>query len=221
VGDRTSDEGVATNRPVAGQVVPAYFIGDTARGPRLFREFDQVAAGDPLQAALQRIQMPPDDPDYATGWPADALASAEVRDGIIEVEDGTVDADITELASQQLVYTLQGVVGERLPVQLLHDGDPAGPLLTADPGALNRVLVSDPVEGREVDGYFTARGATASGGNVRWELRAEDRTVVRRGVTSSGRSWQARVDVEDLPPGTYTFVGSVGPDSDTRTIVVR
>ena len=50
------------------QLVAVYFIGDTPDGPRLYREFDRVPAGDPLQGALGRIQQPPADPDYRTAW---------------------------------------------------------------------------------------------------------------------------------------------------------
>ena len=60
------DDHVAS--PSDTQLVPAYFVGDTPRGDRLFREFDEVPVGDPLQAALDRIERPPSDPDYRTPW---------------------------------------------------------------------------------------------------------------------------------------------------------
>lgn len=230
------DHDMATT-PTGTQVVPVYFIGDSPRGDRLFREYDEVPAGDPLQAALDRMERPPSDPDYRTPWTTSSFGSATLRDdGIdVELEDGTLDDD---LSAQQVVYTLQAAVGERLPVQLVRDGEPVGEPLTAQSDVLNLVMINDPTEGLAVGAGFTARGAANSfEATVPWEIRDESDQVVKQGyATATGwmdklYPWHATIDVRDLPPGFYTFVAMTadpsggaegsGPFSDTRTIVVR
>jgi hypothetical protein len=227
------DDHGAMAGPTGTQVVPAYFIGDTPRGPRLFREFDEVAGDDALQAALDRIERPATDPDYRTPWTATSFGSAMLMDGVVHVELGDAVLD-DELAVQQVVYTLQGAMQERLPVQL---GDTTFEALPQS-GVLNPMSISDPAEGLEVHDAFTARGvANSFEANVPWELRDERGDVVKQGfATASGYGdhlypWEARIDVRGLPFGFYTFVAMTddpsggaedsGPDSDTRTIIVR
>src|SRR4051794_26896459 len=40
-----------TSTPAGTTVVPVYFVGDTARGPKLFREFRSVPSDNPLMEA--------------------------------------------------------------------------------------------------------------------------------------------------------------------------
>ncbi|HEU5038731.1 MAG TPA: GerMN domain-containing protein [Nocardioides sp.] len=207
--------------PTGTQVVPVYFTGRDAAADRLFREFDTVPAGDPAQAALDRLQQPPTDPDYATSWTPGAFGKVTVDGRAINVELDVNDLS-DRLAVQQVVYTVQAAVGERLPVYFWLEGQRGNAPYMADPGVLSPVLISDPSDGLAVHGHVTARGAAPAGGPVRWEVRRDDGTVVAHGAaTISGRAWRARVGVHDLPFGFYTFVASVGPDSDTRTIIVR
>jgi hypothetical protein len=225
----------ATSTSTPGiHLTAVYFIGDTPRGARLFREFDESTGTDALDAALDRIQRPAADPDYRTAWPQGSLESASLADGMIHVELGSVDADRPGLGLQQLAYTLQAAVGQRLPVHLSD-----GTEITAEPqtAVLSQVVVNDPTEGLEVHGHFVARGAANSfEATVPWELRDESGDVVRQGfATAAGTGarlfpWEAHVDVRGLPFGFYTFVASTddpsggegpGPDSDTRTIIVR
>ncbi|MGB0100101.1 MAG: Gmad2 immunoglobulin-like domain-containing protein [Nocardioides sp.] len=243
-GDDPSGQGhehdhTATQPPTGTQLVAAYFVGDAPEGERLYREFDEVPSGDHLQAALDRIERPANDPDYRTPWTATSFGDVSLRaDGIhVELEDAVLDDD---LAVQQVVYTLQAAAGEQLPVYfddvegvgtVGHEAEPQNEVL-------NLVSISDPAEGSAYSGAFTARGrANAFEGTVAWEVRDETGTTVREGFTTADGSmdrlhpWQARVDVTGLPAGSYTFVAtSTDPsggaeqsrlDSDTRTIVVR
>ena len=212
-----------------------YYVGETPRGDRLFREFDHVTGSDALAAALDQVQRPAADPDYRTCWPLGSLGSASVAGGAIEVEPGAIDMDLSDLCQQQLVYTLQATVGERLPVRFAD-----GIELTARPEAevLSPVSISDPAEGSEYDGLFIARGrANVFEGTVAWEVQEPSgRTVLEGFATALGTGqrlypWEARVDVSGLPAGSYTFIASgTDPsggaelarlDHDTRTIVVR
>lgn len=215
-------------------LVPAYFLGETGRGEELlFREFDDAPGDNALQAALDRIERPPADPDYRTPWTTTSFGDVMVMDGVIHVEIG--DADLgDDLAVQQVVYTLQGAAQQQLPVRLGDAEYEAAP----QNDVLNPVSISDPSEGAEYDGAFIARGrANVYEGTVSWEVRDESGRTVREGfATALGTvdrlyPWETRVDVSGLPSGTYDFVAtSTDPsggaeqsrlDTDTRTIIVR
>jgi hypothetical protein len=241
VNDGPSEPGPAGHdrNAAAETLVAAYFPGDPAQGSGLYREFDLVATTDPLQAALERIQQPPSDPDYQTTWPAGALRSATVRGSTIDVELGDVEPNFEpdDLMTQQVVYTLQGAVGERLPVRFLQGGDVVLGPVAASPKALNPVSISDPAEGNEYDGSMIARGRIVTSGGL-WELTDPAGRIVRQGAASpsaSGaglRPWEVTVDLGGLEPADYTFtvhrieVAAPGrttfhPSTDTRTISVR
>ena len=223
LGDSPPHDHGAMTAPTGTQVVPVYFPGRYGADDRLFREFDTVPAGDPLQAALDRIQQPPTDPDYATPWAPGSFGKVTADERSIDVELATNDLS-DPLAVQQVVYTLQAAVGERLPVYFWLDGQRGNAGYEADPDVLSPVLVSDPSNGLEVHQHLVARGAATAPGTVRWELRRQDDgTIVRHGTptTTGGRGWRAHVDVAGLPSGYYSFVASAGGTSDTRTIIVR
>ena len=235
-GDRAHQhDRVAT--PPETQLVAAYFVGNSPQGPRLFREFDEVPAGDPLQAALDRIERPASDPDYRTSWTTTSFGDVAVDETGINVELGVNDLS-DELAVQQVVYTLQAAAGERLPVWFWLPGQRGNAPHTAAPenDVLNLVSISDPAEGEEYSGSFIARGrANSFEATVPWEIRDGD-TVVKKGFATASSSmdklypWKAEVDLTGIEPGTYTFVAMTddpsggegpGPFTDTRTIVVR
>ncbi|WP_085872419.1 MULTISPECIES: Gmad2 immunoglobulin-like domain-containing protein [unclassified Nocardioides] len=219
------------------QLVAAYYVGDTPMGPRLYREYDEVPAGDPLQAALDRIEQPASDPDYRTSWTPDSFGDVTVDEDGIDVELGVNDLS-DDLAVQQVAYTLQAAAGERLPVWFWLDGQRGNRPYDAEPenDVLNLVSISDPAEGNEYEGSFTARGrANSNEGTVVWEIRQGDRVVKSSSTTAEGSvdrlyRWEAEIDLTGVAPGTYTFVAMTddpsdgegpGPFTDTRTIVVR
>jgi Immunoglobulin-like domain of bacterial spore germination len=227
--DGDGHDHVAT--PSGTQLVAAYFLGDTDRGERLFREFDEVPSGDSLQAALDRIERPAADPDYRTPWTATSFGDVMLMDGVIhvEVEDAVLDDD---LAVQQVVYTLQAAAQERLPVRLGDTTYEARP----QNDVLSLVSISDPTEGMEYHDVLLARGrANSFEATVPWAIRDEDGRVVREGSAMAEGAydrlypWEARIDVSGLPAGFYTFEARTddpttegpGPDTDTRTIIVR
>lgn len=164
-----------------GTTVPLYFAGDGPRGGALFREFQRVD-GDPLTEAARIIagSGAPDDPDYRTLWPAMEISSVRATDGVLLVEipgdgfterpDGMSERS-AELALQQLVYTLQGVQQERVPVQVQRvDGAPlfglptTTPYEAADPlETLNLVSITSPEQGATVTGdTLTVTGVASS-----------------------------------------------------------
>lgn len=219
-------------------LVPAYFVGDTPAGPRLYREFDEVPAADRIQAALDRIEQPPTDPDYRTSWTADSFGDVTIDDDSIDVELGVNDLS-DDLAVQQVVYTLQAAAGERLPVWFWLEGQRGNAPYSAAPqlDVLSLVSISDPAEGNSYEGSFTARGRASSyEATVPWAIRDGD-TVVKEGFATAGGwtdrlyGWETEVDLTGIEPGEYTFVAMTSDPSggaegaevfeDTRTITVR
>lgn len=211
-------------------LVPAYFLGDTDRGERLFREFDEATGDDALQAALDRIERPAADPDYRTPWTTGSFGDVMLMDGVIHVEVGDASLD-DALAVQQVVYTLQGVAQERLPVRFGDTTYEASP----QSEVLSDVSISDPVEGAAYHGFLIARGrAWSFEATVPWAIRDDAGEVVLEGFAMARTSdrmsaWETRIDLSDLPLGFYTFEARTddpttegpGPDLDTRTIIVR
>ncbi|WP_457208941.1 hypothetical protein, partial [Nocardioides sp. P5_C9_2] len=164
----------------SGAAVPVYFVGDTPQGPRLFREFQQVS-GDPLTGAADLVDGgTPLDPDYRTEWPDVGIESVQATDGVLLVTipgDGFTDRPdgmskrSARLAVQQLVYTLQGVQQERVPVQVQRTGsDPVlfglsteAPFTTAPALEVSSlVYVTSPAQGAVVEGDTLESSGVAS-----------------------------------------------------------
>ena len=133
-GDSPTAEPSETSDP-GTTVVPVYFVGDTARGPKLFREFRSVPSDNPLMEATA-LMLAGDslDPDYRTLWPGVEISDVSATDGVLLVQvpgDGFTDRpdgmskQAAELALQQLVYTLQGVQQDRVPLADRARGGPA------------------------------------------------------------------------------------------------
>lgn len=237
--------------------VPVYFVGDTPQGPRLFREFRQVPSDDPAAEALALMTAGDAlDPDYTTLYPGGSFASVEIGSDLITVgladeswttaPDG-MSEDEARLAAQQLVYTLQGVAQQRLPVAITLDGAPADLFglageVSNDPELDVRALVNvtTPEEGAAVSGSFTAEGVSSSfEATTGWEIRqgGADGKVVKKGsATAKGwldklYPWKTDIDVSGLAPGDYTFVAMTddptggeegnGPTFDTKSITVQ
>lgn len=238
------------------KVIPAYYVGDTPDGDRLFREFTQVSGVDPLVAAGAAVTAgDPVDPDYRTPWPGGRFASiTQTAEAIVVavpdetwLDAGSLDADLAELAVQQLVYTLQGTVGKRLPVVVEYDGRPAATLLGVDASGglkaapqldvLAFMNVTEPAEGSTVKGSFTASGRASSfEATVGWTIEDSTGKVVLEGfATAEGwieklYPWQTKVDVSSLDAGQYTFIARTddpsggegpGPTEDTKRITIE
>jgi hypothetical protein len=252
-----TDEGSETAEPPAGTVtVPVYFVGETPQGPALYREFRKVEADNPMEEAMALATSGDAlDPDYGTLYPGGTFESVSFSEGagaiVAQVKDegwnapGDLSKDEARLAVQQLVYTVQGIQGERLPVLVQLGNDPV-PLFGVDTGGgltaakpldvLAFMNVTTPEEGATVSGAFTAEGVGSSfEATVLWEVRDGSGTAVLEGFTTAEGwmdklyPWTAEVDVSGLAPGTYTFVAMTddpsggegfGPTEDTKTIVV-
>ena len=217
-----------------GATVPAYFVGDTDRaGLRLYREFQRVD-GDPLEAATALLTSGSSlDPDYRTLFPGGAFESVEYSadagaiiatvpdDGWNTRAPGMSVAE-AKLAVQQLVYTLQGVQQERVPVVVQLGSSPV-PLfgidttdgLTAAPplDVLSHLSLTTPEQGSvDDDGTLEISGVGNSfEANIGCEIRRGDEVVLDGFATMAGWMeprlfpFETTADISDLPPGDYTL----------------
>ncbi|GAB2767681.1 hypothetical protein GCM10027020_20550 [Nocardioides salsibiostraticola] len=191
------------------QSVPAYFVGEGPRGPRLYREFVVNEGSEArLLAALRALENSPGDPDYRSPWPQGAIVGADyspdTRLITVDLADVSLaqrpeawDAREAELAVQQAVYTAQGAVGEgRIPIRFRVDGEPVDSLfgvptdqpITNAPifDTLSLMNISYPFEGAAVQNSFTATGVNNSfESTVIWRIEDGTGTVVLNGFTTA------------------------------------
>ncbi|WP_310528792.1 Gmad2 immunoglobulin-like domain-containing protein [Nocardioides sp.] len=246
-----------TADPANTVTVPVYFVGDTPSGPRLFREFRSVPADNPLMEATA-LMVAGDvlDPDYRTLWPQVEISDVQATDGVLLVQipsDGFTDAPdgmspkAARLALQQLVYTLQGVQQERVPVQIKRGGSDfrlfglstETQFTNAEAlEVLGLVNITSPEQGATVSGGTLEASGVASSfeANVLWEIRQGDKVVLDGFATAEGwmdklYPWETSIDVSGLEPGDYTFVARTddpsggaegsGPDEDSKDFTLE
>ncbi len=226
----TPSESASESTEFEATTVPVYFVGETAQGPRLFREFQQIEGVDPLTGAANLAASgDARDPDYRSLFPAGAFSAVDVEGTAFVAtladdtwtERGDLSEEQARLAVQQLVYTLQGVQQERAPLRVELDGrattllgiDTSRGVTNAPPlDVLALVNVTAPAQGATVSGSFTASGRASSfEANVPWQVRRGDAVVLEGFATAAGwmdklYPWETTVDVSGLDAGEYTFV---------------
>lgn len=132
----TLSPGPSAGTEGGGIAVPVYYVGDTSRGPRLYREFHRLPddGNAVLASVTEAVSTAPTDPDYRTPWPAGTTVPAagvhetdEDREITVVLRNPSTDlrsrpagmtAAEAEMAVQQLVYSAQAAAQGRLPVQL-------------------------------------------------------------------------------------------------------
>lgn len=133
--------------PSTDVTVPVYYVGDTSRGPRLFREFHIVSDefDTSLKLALnEAVGQTPSDGDYRIDWPSgtnidyvedeaggDAL-TIYVRNDETDIHDrpAGMSSEEASIAIEQLIYTAQATTSDTDqaagqnggPVQLMLNG---------------------------------------------------------------------------------------------------
>ena len=234
-----SDAGSTATTTPDTVAVPLYFVGRTPVGPRLYREFRNVEADNPVDEALALLAAGDAlDPDYSTLLPegVPTLVQGDMTEAIginlpsldwSERPEG-MSAKEAKLAVQQIVHTVQGALQSRAPVEFFYDG--LAPVLGFDDASFeaapqNNVLafvnVTEPAQDAAVADTFTASGvANSFEATVPWEIQDQDGAKVLDGfATADGWGdhlypWQSQVDVSGLAPGTYTFVARTDDPSD-------
>ena len=247
--------------------LPVYVVADTPTGPRLFREFRPAPAGTGdttgarLAAALQlSVAGTTADPEYRSDWleigDGDHAVTAEDRTGgsggiVVRFDDaadvaerpGDMAAGTARLAVQQLVYTAQAVVQQRVPVTFTDaSGQPLSTLLGEADTTVEAapalevqapVWVISPQDGQEVGRTFAVEGRGAFfEANVSWQLLDTEGTVVKDGFTTARECCTLAPYAFEVtaPPGDYVLrvysadvSGGEGPGEpeDTKRITVR
>ncbi|NUR09058.1 MAG: hypothetical protein HOQ45_18875, partial [Nocardioidaceae bacterium] len=223
--------------------VPVYYAGDTAEGPRLFREHHRAGPDiDPALAALRLADTAAaDDPDLRSPWPegTDVLSVTPADAAgpvVVDVSGGPSDwtSDDAQLALQQLAWTVHDVRRTAAALRVTEDGVTVA-TVTRSPAdvVLALVQVDAPADGATVASGSVVRGrASAFEANVQWEL-TQDGSVVKRGFTTARECCRLApysFRFPDVAAGTYTLVvhdedvsdGEGGPPAqDTRRVTVE
>lgn len=166
--------------------VPVYYLGDTPRGPRLYREFRSAQTDDPLSTAVDlAVSEAPTDSDYRMPWGDGVGATASYNGEVLTVDlaDDTAaglhdrPAGMSEeeaaMAVEQVIFTAQAALGEgRVPVQFMLDGQRTDQVLgrpTSEPlsngpvlETLSLVNITTPAEGAVVSGNLSLTGVANS-----------------------------------------------------------
>jgi hypothetical protein len=230
-----------TSEPAGTSAVAVYYVMDTTNGPRLYREFHSRPAGeDPVRDAVQAmLEVPADDPDYTSLWPAGAEVRDVSREGDLvtvdlsaEALDGNAGSSFEQMSVQQLVHTVTAAEPEVQRVQLTVDGEVReslwGAVSISEPirrapaaEVLGPVWILTPAEGGSLAAGEQFGGvATVFEATVSWQWLRDGQVVAEGFSTASegapGRGeWSAAVDV---PPGDYelkAFESSAEDGSET------
>lgn len=214
---------------VAMKAYAQYWVADTSRGFRLYREYVRLAVSpDPITAALNAlIAGTPQDSDYSTLWPKETKINSAVVTGDKATIDLTlgklnVGAEAESMAIAQLVWTATAANTKVKKIQLTVDGKVvesiAGHVDATKPftrGLTYEVLapiwITSPEEGSQV----SAQGFTLSGmastfeANVAWKV-FQNGKLVQQGSTTAAEAapaWKPwRVAIPGLTPGKYMFI---------------
>jgi len=236
----TPTEGGGVEEDAPTGTVPVYYVGSTGQGDRLFREFRKVSGEPGLGAAEMVASGSPLDPDYRSAFPdGSGFSSVSTEDGLVVVtladddwvaRPGDMNGRAASLAVQSLVYTVQGALQTRDPVEVRDSSGAATTLLGVDTAGgvanadqlevLSLVNVTSPEQDSEVSGSITASGVASSfEATVPWEVRDDSDAVVLNGfATAEGwmdglYPWETEVDLSGLAPGTYTFLAMTSDPS--------
>ena len=210
------------------QALAQYWVADTARGFRLYREFARLeVTPDPMTAALRAlVTSKPKDPDYASLWPL----GTKINSVAISGDGATIDLTLGKMnvgaegevvAIAQLVWTATAANPSVSKISLTVDGkqietiaghvDARKPFKRAPAyEILAPVWITSPLEG----GQQSAQGFTLSGlastfeANVAWKVFQNGKLIKQGSATAGGAApaWKPwSVSIPGLAPGEYQF----------------
>jgi hypothetical protein len=175
--------------------VPVYWVMDSSRGLRLYREFLDalVNGGASAQAAVDRMLAGgPRDPDYTSVWPKGSTATVTTDGDLatVDLNDVATEANAggqaEAISVQQLVYTVTAADNSVRRVQILVEGRQRETLwghvdirrpVSRDShvDVLGAVWLEKPGQGSAVARTFTLSGqATVFEATVSWEVYRVD-----------------------------------------------
>ena len=240
------------NKPTPETMALAqYWVANTARGLRLYREFARLEVSpDPITAALRAlVTSQPKDSDYMSLWPLGTKINGVSVSGDVATIDLTFDnlnvgAEGEILAIAQLVWTATAADPSVTKISLIVDGKKVESLaghvdatvtFTRAPTyeVLAPVWITSPEEGVEM----SAKGFTLSGlastfeANVVWKVSQNGKLIQQGFTTSLGAApaWEPwSVVITGLAPGVYQFAAmefSAEDGSlvaqDTKTVTLK
>ncbi|MDP1712381.1 MAG: GerMN domain-containing protein [Candidatus Nanopelagicaceae bacterium] len=208
-----------------------YWVADTARGFRLYREFlGADFEPDALTAALTNlVSKKPVDPDYVSLWPADTKINSVKVVGNLATIDLTfsklnVGGEGESLAIAQLVWTATAANYKVTRVAITRDGKTVESLaghvdatkpFTRGPAyaVVAPVWITYPGEGNTayVDGFTLEGMASTFEANVAWKVYKDGKLVKQGSATAAeaGPAWTKwSVKIPGLSPGEYLFTAA-------------
>jgi hypothetical protein len=244
----------ATPEPeVKGKAVPVYWVGKTVgstsgTGMKLYRTYSRVSGG-PVREAVQTMTRDrADDPDYYTLWSGAAVSSVTRADGVVTVDFKALprqrlDADLAQLAVQQLVYTVQGVVGDtsqkvqvteqgRAGARLFGQFDTSKPFSRAQAANVQALVwITSPANGQVSSSPVKVTGiAAAFEGNVNWKatnLKTKESvanfTTAAEGQKFSDFSFSTKLGAGEWLLEAYLVSPEDGriTDTDSKVIYIK
>jgi hypothetical protein len=238
---------------VKRKAVSVYWLGkstgnDSGVGVRLYRTFIPVSGRPALEAVRMMTSGKTEDPDYYSLWQDATPLSVTQADGVVTVDFKSfprqkLDAGMAEVAVQQLVYTVQGALGdETAQVRVTQLGRSGVPLFgqvdtrqpfsraqAADVQAL--VWINSPTEGEVMRSPLTVEGIAATfEAVVNWRATNEKTKQLVQGqtMTRQGQGFSPFSFTTKLAPGLWQVDAYlVSPqdghitDLDSKTVIVR
>jgi hypothetical protein len=216
---------------VKSTVVPVYWLGEQVgsqkkSAARLYRTWAKVSGRPAEQAVRIMTTKQPNDPDYYSVWRGAALNTVTRSNGVVTVDfkqlpKANLDADLAKVATQQLVYTVQGALEDAgsTRVQVTEQGRAAGKLFgqvdTSQP--LSRAEATDvqafiwvtaPDDNTVVTTPVNVTGiASVFEAQVNWRIvSVKTRAIVAKGAANTSEAYKFTpfaFSVTKLPPGTY------------------
>lgn len=235
------------------RAVPVYWVGksignDTGAGVRLYRTFTRISGQPTLEAVRTMTREKSSDPDYYSPWLGSIVSAVTRSDDLVTVDfkmlpREQLDPAAANIATQQLVYTVQAVLGDSSKKILVTEQGRAarelfGQALSEQP--LSRaqamdvqalVWIESPEQKATVRSPVTVHGtAAAYEATVNWQaINLKTRTVVKNYTnTKEGQRFSPFTFTTKLAPGewqleVFMLSGEDGhiTDTDSKIIFVK
>jgi hypothetical protein len=246
-------DGGVPEQSVRNAVVPVYWLGQQVGVPKksaakLYRTWAKVS-GRPAEEAVRIMTTEqPGDPDYYSVWRGAAVNRVTRSDGVVTVDfkqvpKTSLDPDLARVATQQLIYTVQGALqDDTTSIQVTQAGhavqklfgqvDTSTPLTRAQAADVQALVwITSPSEGAVTGSNVTVEGtASAFEATVNYRLTNLKTRETKKSFTSTkvGQQFSPFAFSVSLTPGQWQIEaylisdadGSV-TNTDSKTILVK
>jgi hypothetical protein len=231
----------AAEQPVKKVAVPVYWLGgkigaQDKSSVRLYRTWAEVSGRPAVEAVRVMTSKQPADPDYYSVWRGAAVNTVTRAGGVVTVDfkqlpKKTLDAATADLATQQLIYTVQGALEDSTePVRITQSGrsglklfgqidtsSPLGRAQAADVQAL--VSIDSPAEGQVTGPKVLVKGtAIAFEATVNYRVTNRKTQETKKGFTTAaeGQKLSPFMFSVTLTPGQWQIEAFLISDADGR-----